>query len=69
MEPIGGSGTLLVPEVDVRAAQRGDSSAMGVVMRSLMPYVGRICGAIALEGGSMLTIRIELDPVGSEPGR
>ena len=35
----------------VRAAQRGDPAAMDALMRELAPYVGRVCGAIALERG------------------
>jgi RNA polymerase sigma factor (sigma-70 family) len=33
----------------VRAAQRGDAMAMAALVDELMPYVGRICGAIALQ--------------------
>jgi RNA polymerase sigma factor (sigma-70 family) len=35
----------------VRAAQRGDTMAMNALVDELMPYVGRICHGIALEGG------------------
>src|SRR5438105_14329651 len=35
----------------VRAAQRGDTMAMDALIDELMPYVGQICGAIALENG------------------
>jgi RNA polymerase sigma-70 factor (ECF subfamily) len=35
----------------VRAAQRGDPEAMDALVRALMPYVGRVCGAIALDRG------------------
>jgi RNA polymerase sigma factor (sigma-70 family) len=35
----------------VRAAQRGDAMAMAALVDELMPYVGRICGAIALQQG------------------
>lgn len=35
----------------VRAAQRGDPAAMDELIRLLAPYVGRICGAIALADG------------------
>ena len=35
----------------VRAAQRGDAMAMAALVDELMPYVGRICGAIALDHG------------------
>lgn len=41
-------------EVDgalVRAAQRGDTVAMSIVLDRLVPYVGRICGPIALASG------------------
>jgi RNA polymerase sigma factor (sigma-70 family) len=33
----------------VRRAQRGDALAVEALLRELTPYVGRICGAIALE--------------------
>ncbi len=39
----------------VRAAQRGDTMAMNALVDELMPYVGRICGAIALERGEDAT--------------
>jgi DNA-directed RNA polymerase specialized sigma24 family protein len=35
----------------VRAAQRGDTMAMNALVDDLMPYVGRICSGIALDGG------------------
>jgi RNA polymerase sigma factor (sigma-70 family) len=35
----------------VLAAQRGDPMALGELMESLLPYVGRICGPIALQDG------------------
>jgi RNA polymerase sigma factor (sigma-70 family) len=35
----------------VQAAQRGDAMAMAALVDELMPYVGRICGAIALSHG------------------
>jgi RNA polymerase sigma factor (sigma-70 family) len=35
----------------VGAAQRGDPLAMAALLRALAPYVGRICGAIALADG------------------
>lgn len=35
----------------VRRAQRGDADALERVVRDLLPYVGRICGAIALDAG------------------
>ena len=35
----------------VREAQRGDTMAMNALVDELMPYVGRICGAIALDRG------------------
>ena len=35
----------------VRSAQRGDAMAMAALVDELMPYVGRICGAIALQNG------------------
>jgi RNA polymerase sigma factor (sigma-70 family) len=42
------------PDIDpalVRAAQRGDAMAMGALMDVLVPYVGRLCGPIALQDG------------------
>lgn len=39
----------------VRRAQGGDTLAMNDLLRSLAPYVGRICGAIALDGGADAT--------------
>jgi len=35
----------------VRAAQRGDPAALAELMEILAPYVGRICGPIALQDG------------------
>lgn len=35
----------------VRAAQRGDTLAMAELLDELAPYVGRICGPIALDQG------------------
>ena len=35
----------------VRRAQRGDAAALEAVLRDLAPYLGRICGAIALDAG------------------
>jgi RNA polymerase sigma-70 factor (ECF subfamily) len=35
----------------VRAAQGGDTMALDALVEELMPYMGRICGAIALERG------------------
>jgi RNA polymerase sigma factor (sigma-70 family) len=35
----------------VRAAQEGDAMAMNALVDELMPYVGRICRAIALDRG------------------
>ena len=43
-----------LPEIDsalVRAAQRGDRLALADLMAALAPYVGRICGPIALQDG------------------
>lgn len=42
------------PEIDpalVRAAQRGDRMAVADLMDALAPYVGRVCGPIALQDG------------------
>lgn len=51
MEPFGGG----APPGDVhdlvRGAQRGDPVAMDELVRALVPYVTRVCGAIALERG------------------
>ena len=35
----------------VRRAQRGDAVALDALVRALEPYLGRICGAIALGAG------------------
>jgi RNA polymerase sigma-70 factor (ECF subfamily) len=35
----------------VRRAQGGDSLAVSALVRELSPYIGRICGAIALDDG------------------
>ncbi|MDQ1374139.1 MAG: hypothetical protein QOJ09_1477 [Actinomycetota bacterium] len=35
----------------MRLAQRGDGLAVSALIRELSPYVGRICGAIALDDG------------------
>jgi RNA polymerase sigma factor (sigma-70 family) len=35
----------------VHAAQRGDPLAMTALVRAVAPYVGRICGSIALQDG------------------
>ena len=45
--PLGDVETVAV----VRAAQRGDPGAIDALVRELSPYVGRICGAIALDDG------------------
>src|SRR5690242_20536175 len=42
------------PKIDpalVRAAQRGDRMAVADLMDALAPYVGRVCGPIALQDG------------------
>jgi RNA polymerase sigma-70 factor (ECF subfamily) len=41
----------LVVEELVRRAQRGDAAALEALLRELAPYLGRICGAIALDDG------------------
>ncbi len=52
-EPSGESPPLAcVPSLDqIQAAQRGDLIAMGDVLDGLMPWVGRLCGSIALDAG------------------
>src|SRR4029453_18705806 len=52
-EPSEGSWPLQGVELQelVRAAQRGEPLAMAALLRALAPYVGRICGAIALQDG------------------
>ncbi|MFC3450593.1 RNA polymerase sigma factor [Amycolatopsis speibonae] len=42
-----------MPELDelVRTAQRGDALAMQELLSLLTPYVGRLCGPIALDDG------------------
>ncbi|MCB1255985.1 MAG: RNA polymerase sigma factor [Microthrixaceae bacterium] len=49
--PIGSRPLVEVDEVTVRRAQHGDAAALDQLVRSLMPYLGRICGAIALDAG------------------
>jgi DNA-directed RNA polymerase specialized sigma24 family protein len=42
------------PDIDpalVRAAQHGDQIAMADLMDALAPFVGRVCGPIALHDG------------------
>jgi RNA polymerase sigma factor (sigma-70 family) len=51
VEPIGAAAPLGGVHDLVRAAQGGDPSAMDELLRALAPYVGRICGAIALDRG------------------
>ncbi|WP_219944073.1 RNA polymerase sigma factor [Iamia sp. SCSIO 61187] len=41
----------VVEDATVRRAQSGDPAALDAVLRDLAPYLGRICGAIALDGG------------------
>src|SRR5438067_1905672 len=48
-EPFCGSIPLGDMEELVRRAQRGDARAVEALLRELSPYVGRICGAIALD--------------------
>ena len=48
------TGMTSTPEIDpalVRAAQRGDRIAVAELMDALAPYVGRVCGPIALQDG------------------
>lgn len=35
----------------IQAAQQGDLIAMGALIDTLMPWVGRLCGSIALDAG------------------
>lgn len=51
MEPFGAGAPLGDVEALVRAAQRGEPRAVDELVRELSPYVGRICGAIALDDG------------------
>src|SRR5688500_7896383 len=51
MEPFDDAGPLGGVHDVVRAAQRGDPAAMDELVRALVPYVGRVCGAIALDRG------------------
>jgi RNA polymerase sigma-70 factor (ECF subfamily) len=39
----------------VRRAQRGDTDAMNALLTEIAPYVGRICGAVALDAGEDAT--------------
>jgi RNA polymerase sigma factor (sigma-70 family) len=50
-EPFAGFGPIEGVDELVRAAQRGDLAAMDQLVRALSPYVGRICGSIALDDG------------------
>ena len=50
-EPSGGFPPLGGVQELVRRAQRGDPAAVDALVRELSPYVGRICGAIALDDG------------------
>jgi RNA polymerase sigma-70 factor (ECF subfamily) len=50
-EPFGASAPLVDVEQLVRRAQRGDPVALEALIRELTPYLGRICGAIALDDG------------------
>ncbi len=45
------TGQLEIDPALVHAAQRGDRIAMADVMDALAPYVGRVCGPIALQDG------------------
>lgn len=38
-------------DLTVRRARRGDPLAVDALVRALSPYVGRICGAVALQHG------------------
>jgi RNA polymerase sigma factor (sigma-70 family) len=42
----------VIQEHLVRAAQRGDTVAMNELLDALAPYVGKICGPIALSDGA-----------------
>jgi RNA polymerase sigma-70 factor (ECF subfamily) len=48
-EPCGDPAPLGGVERVVRAAQRGEPRAVDELVRAISPYVGRICGAIALD--------------------
>jgi RNA polymerase sigma factor (sigma-70 family) len=50
-EPSGDLAPLRGVEAVVRAAQRGEPRAVDELVRAISPYVGRICGAIALDDG------------------
>jgi RNA polymerase sigma-70 factor (ECF subfamily) len=45
------TGPLAIDPALVRAAQRGDQIAVADLMDILAPYVGRVCGPIALQDG------------------
>jgi RNA polymerase sigma factor (sigma-70 family) len=47
--------TSIDPSELVRAAQRGDSRAMNDLLELLAPFVGRLCGPIALQDGADAT--------------
>src|SRR5437763_6690913 len=54
-EPFGLSTTPGDVEELVRRAQRGDTAAMNALLIEIAPYVGRICGAVALDAGDDAT--------------
>jgi RNA polymerase sigma factor (sigma-70 family) len=51
VEPFLATVPLVGVEELVRRAQRGDADALEALLRELAPYLGRICGAIALDEG------------------
>jgi RNA polymerase sigma-70 factor (ECF subfamily) len=51
MEPFDPGRPPVAVEEIVRRAQRGDAAALDALLRDLTPYLGRICGAIALDDG------------------
>src|SRR5205085_1723613 len=54
-EPFVGFATPGDVEELVRRAQRGDTTALNALLSELAPYVGRICGAVAIGGAEDAT--------------
>ena len=52
----------------IARAQRGDPLALAELMESLLPWVGRICGSIALEHGSDATQEALIQVLRDLPG-
>lgn len=58
-----------MPSTDqILAAQRGDLLALGAVLDGLLPFVGRICGSIALDAGPDATQETMIQVMRDLPG-